>query len=350
MRRGSVTIRLLVMLGLLIAAAVPGLRAGIGGGPKGEDRLTLGAFSVVREALHDGILPAFAEHWRSRTGRTVRFEESYNASGAQARAIAAGFDADIAILSHEGDMDQLVKAKLVDSDWRKQADRGIVVRSLVVIGVRPGNPKGVRDWSDLARPGVAVLYPDPKTSGGARWNINAIYGSKIVDAPKDPRARSDALELLAAVQANVVTMDTSGRQSLATFERGIGDAAVSYENELLLQRKMKGDDAVSYVVPPRTLVIESPAAIVESSVRRHGNAEVAQAFLEFLRSDQGQEILAGYGFRPESGSSETLPLPSDVKPFTVAELGGWKALNTELYGPEGKWTSIFTRGRREAGR
>ena len=158
------------------------------------DRLTIGAYSVVREAFHDGVLPAFAAEWQRRTGRTVVFEESYNGSGAQSRAIASGFDADIAVLSLEGDIERLVEAGLVDRKWNAGPDRGIITRSLVVIGVRPGNPKSIHDWDDLARPGVSVLYPDPKTSGGARWNINAIYGAGLLGdrwrRPVGPRACS----------------------------------------------------------------------------------------------------------------------------------------------------------------
>ena len=137
------------------------------------DTLKLGAYSVVREAFHDALLPAFAARWKEQTGRVVRFEESYNASGAQSRAIAAGFDADIAVLSLEGDMTRLVKAGLVKESWKAGPTRGIVSNSLVVIGVREGNPRQIADWIDLTRRDVGVLYPDPKTSGGARWNLLA---------------------------------------------------------------------------------------------------------------------------------------------------------------------------------
>src|SRR5262249_45274351 len=171
------------------------------------DTLTIGAYSVVREAFHEGVLPAFAAKWKERTGRTVRFEESYNASGAQARAIAAGFDADVAVLSLEGDMDLLVKANLLEKDWKTNPKRGgTVTRSRVVIGVRAGNRKGIKDWDDLARPGVGVLYPDPKTSGGARWNISAVYGAGLLGLKERlPKPDAEAArDLLARVQANVV--------------------------------------------------------------------------------------------------------------------------------------------------
>jgi sulfate/thiosulfate-binding protein len=313
------------------------------------DTLKIGAYSVVREAFRQAILPAFAAHWRRKTGRTVRFEESYNASGAQSRAIASGFDADVAVLSLDGDVNRLVKAGLVKDSWNRVPARGMITRSLVVIGVRDGNPRGVRDWDDLTKPGVDVLYPDPKTSGGARWNINAIYGagllkhrppgSKPGTFTPDPAAGRD---LLAGVQARVVNMDSSGRQSMATFERGTGDAVVTYENELLLQRKMTGK-AAPYVVPPATLLIESPAAVVDASVARHGNRKLAEAFLAFLRSEECQKILVGYGFRPLDPKLDApgrAPLPPRL--FTMADLGGWSKVTREVYDPGGVWDALFT--------
>lgn len=310
------------------------------------DVLTIGAYSVVREALHEKLLPAFAAHWLKQTGRSVRFEESYNGSGAQSRAIASGFDADVAILSLEGDIERLVKEGLVKKNWNAGPAHGMISRSLVVIGVRAGNPKGIRDWVDLAKPEVAVLYPDPKTSGGARWNINAIYGAGLFrNKPNGGKPDAKAgRELLARVQERVVNMDSSGRQSMATFERGTGDAVVTYENELLLQRKLQGIE-VPYVIPPATLLIEGPAAIVDASVERHKNREVAEAFLEFLRTVEAQKILAEYGFRPLDPKLDDKPVPPRL--FTMADLGGWKKINKEVYDPGGIWDSLFTdRGRK----
>jgi sulfate/thiosulfate-binding protein len=316
--------------------ALPGCGAGSLGSVDRPDVLTIGAYSVVREVVHEGLLPAFAQQWKAKTGRDARFEESYNGSGAQSRAIAGGFDADIAILSLEDDITPLVKAGLVSKTWADGPQKGMVTRSLVVIAVRPGNPKGVHDWIDLTRDGVGVLYPDPKTSGGARWNINAIYGAGLLGEGKTAPNKGAAKALLTAVQANVVNMDSSGRQSLATFERGTGDVAVTYENELRLRLKRGGADAgLEAIVPPRTLLIEGPAAIVDASVERHGNRPLAEAFLAFMRSPEGQAILADYGFRP-------LDQPPPPGSFSMADLGGWSKVKAEVYGPNGLWTSIFT--------
>jgi sulfate/thiosulfate-binding protein len=334
-------------LGLALLGPLPGCAPARGQGPR-TDTLTIGAYSVVREAFRQGILPAFAQHWKDRTGRLVRFEESYNGSGAQSRAIESGFDADVAVLSLEGDVDRLVKAGLVRKDWQSGPARGMITRSLVVIGVRAGNPKGIEDWGDLARPGVGVLYPDPKTSGGARWNINAIYGAgllarRIRGGPPDPEA---GRALLARVQAHVVNMDGSGRQSMATFERGTGDAIVTYENELLLQRKLTGAEA-PFVVPSATLLIEGPAVVVDASDKRHGNRAVAEAFLEFLRSDEAQRIFSRYGFRPLDPRLDPDRRALPPRLFTMADLGGWGRVNKAIYDPGGIWDSLFTRRRAE---
>ena len=334
-------LRLVPLLALSIWFATVGCQPSTGPNP---DALKIGAYSVVREVFHDGLLPAFKAKWKAETGREAVFEEAYNASGAQARQIASGFDADLAVLSHSGDMDLLARAGKVKSDWNAGEHKGILTNSLVVIGHRQGNPKSIHDWSDLARPGLGVLYPDPKTSGGARWNINAIYGAALLDARDKNREAPDLAavrELLAGVQANVVNMDQSGRQSMANFfERKTGDAVVTYENELLL--RAREGDPVPYVVPPSTLLIESPVAVVDDSVAKHGNGELVAAFVAFLYSDEGQAIFADYGFRPVGKDADpaSAARPAPARLFTAADLGGWAKLEEELYSTNGLWTAI----------
>ncbi len=314
----------------LILAAVMATLNGCGGPSTdsangSSDVVRIGVYSVVKEAIHDGLIPAFTKSWKAKTGRDVQFEESYNGSGAQARAIKAGQPADIAILSLEDDVELLVKAGLVKSEWKAGTNKGMLTNSLVVIGHRDGNPKGIADWSDLAKPGVGVLYPDPMTSGGAKWNVAAIFG-----------ATEPAGSLLAKVQQNVVNMDASGRQSVGTFERGVGDALVTYENELLLRKKI--GKAIPYVIPKRTLLIESPVALVEANLDKHKNREVAEAFLAFLLSPDGQAILVDYGFRPIDAKG-----PKGV--FRIADLGGWKTVNAEVFGKTGAWTKALMNGK-----
>jgi len=332
-------------LGLAAAALLAAVSAGCGGSSAAPaDSLKVGGYSVVREVLHEAIIPAFSRKWKEKTGRVPEFAESYSASGAQARSIASGFDADIAALSHSGDMEILVKAGKVAGDWRNGPYQGIMTHSLVVIGHREGNPRSIHDWADLGKPGVGVLYPDPKTSGGARWNVNAIYGAGWLEARAKDAGSPDlgpVKDLMTRIQANVVNMDTSGRQSMANFAKfRTGDAVVTYENELLL--RAKEGDAIPYVIPPATLLIESPVAIVGPSVKKHGNEEIARAFLEFLTSAEGQRIFAEYGFRPVNPEAEDAAagLLQPAKVFTIADLGGWKKLADELYSTNGLWTTI----------
>jgi sulfate transport system substrate-binding protein len=336
--------RLALALGLLfvavpIAGCSPGARAP-------SDTLKIGAYSVVREVFHDALIPAFTARWKIQTGRDIQFEESYSASGAQARSIASGFDADLAVLSHRGDMEVLVAAGKVKREWDSGPTHGILTNSLVVIGHRPDNPRQIHDWTDLAQSGVGVLYPDPKTSGGARWNINAIYGAALLASREagggEEANLAAARDLMGKIQANVVNMDQSGRQSMANFaERQTGDAVVTYENELLL--RSKEGKPIPYVIPHSTLLIESPVAIVESAVEKHGNRALAEAFLLFLLSAEGQSIFADYGFRPvnlEVRASAEAKLATPGKLFTMADLGGWAKVEEVLYGSKGLWTEI----------
>ena len=332
------------LLGLSLLALFTGCGGGETASPDqgktSSDILRIGAYSVVKEAFQDGLIPAFTESWKKKTGREVTFEQSYNPSGAQARAIKSGQPADIAVLSLEDDMDVLVQAGLVKSDWNVGPNKGMLTNSLVVIGHRKDNPKAIADWSDLAKPGVGVLYPDPKTSGGAKWNVGAIYGSAWLKSKPD---LAPVRERLAKIQKNVANMDASGRQSVATFERGVGDALVTYENELLLRKK--AGKAIPFVIPASTLIIESPVALVDSNIVVHKNREVAEAFLAFLTSKAGQDILGDFGFRPidpDVPFPAGEPLPKGA--FRIGDLGGWKVVNKQVFGKDGLWTKALLEG------
>ncbi len=311
--------------------------------------LILAAYSVPKEAYERHIIPAFQRHWKQKTGQDVRVRSSYGASGAQARAIMGGFDADVAVLSLEGDVDQIVKAGMISHDWRKAPHGGMISASVVALGVRKGNPKGIKGWEDATRPGVEVLYPNPKTSGGAMWDVIAIYGAglKLAEQPTAGTAVSPqaadawAVDLLTRLQRNVKVMDKSGRESVTTFERGVGDVIVTYENELL--PRVKSGRPYEIIVPAETVWIENPAAVVDKYADRHKVKDVADAFVAFLHGPEAQAAFLELGFRPldpEATPSATAALPRPARLFTIADLGGWEQVSNKLFGAHGLWTRV----------
>jgi sulfate/thiosulfate-binding protein len=308
-----------------------------------SDTLVLGAYTVPKEAYQKEIIPAFQKYWKDKTGRDVKFEESYVGSGAQARAIVSGFEADVAALSLEGDIDKIVEADLITNLWKDRPWHGFITHSLAVIGVRPGNPKNIHDWEDLTSPDVEVIYPNPKTSGGAQWVVNAIYGAglKMSEERGGVEDPDFARDLLKKVQARVKVMDKSARESVTTFERGIGDAIVTYENEALL-RRMQGKD-FEFVMPRATILIENPIAVVDKYAKKHGAMEIAEEFVQFVHTDFAQRAFARYGFRPANPDiakelSEDYPVPPLL--FDIDYLGGWTEVEGSIYGEEGIWTMI----------
>lgn len=305
--------------------------------------LTLGAYTTPREAYSRAILPAFARRWREKTGQEVEFRESYQGSGAQSRAILSGFEADVAALSLEGDIERLVRGGLITHDWRGKGRRGMVSTSVVVLAVRSGNPLGVRDWEDLARPGVKVLIPDPKTSGGAQWNFTAIYGAAMRGRAGVPAGDPDAArDLLRRILANVVMMDKGARESITNFEKGVGDVAVTYENEVLVARQ--AGRHYDYIVPRSTILIENPVAVVDRYADRHGVREAAEAFVEFLWTMEAQRAYAHYGLRPvEQGAGSASPAvyPQIEDLWRIDALGGWLRVSLDLFSPVGAYTRAF---------
>ncbi|MBL8203030.1 MAG: sulfate ABC transporter substrate-binding protein [Blastocatellia bacterium] len=305
--------------------------------------LVLGAYTTPREAYGKAILPAFQKYWKEKTGQDVEFQESYQASGAQARAIASGFEADIAALSLEGDIDDIAEAGLITHDWKANGNRGIVSTSIVVLAVRPGNPKQIRDWTDLTKAGVNVLTPDPKTSGGAQWNVNAMYGAALRGFAGVPKGDvSAAAGFLKDVFRNVTILDKGGRESITNFEKGVGDVAITYENEVLVGRQ--AGQQYDYVIPRSTILIENPVALIDKYADKHGVREVAEAFIQFLSSKEAQRAYAKYGLRPldsDIAKEVQAQYPPVEDLWDIDFLGGWKKVEADIYGAQGAYTKVF---------
>jgi sulfate/thiosulfate transport system substrate-binding protein len=336
----------IALIALMISLAVSVSSQGCDQGSRSNGQkvtLILAGYTTPREAYGKGIIPAFQKYWKEKTGQDVEFQESYQGSGAQSRAIAGGFEADIAALSLESDLDRIAEAGLITHDWKSKPNHGVVSTSVVVIAVRQGNPKGIRDWPDLTRPGLNVIAPDPKTSGGAQWNVNAIYGAALRGAagvPKDDPAA--AKQFLKDVFRNVSILDKGARESITTYEKGIGDVAITYENEVLVGRQ--SGQNYDYVIPRSTILIENPVALVDKYVDKHGVRQAAEAFVNFLLEKEPQRAYAKYGLRPvdQDVAREVqgqYPAVEDL--WKIDYLGGWARVTREIYGPEGVYTKVF---------
>lgn len=319
----------------------PGATAAASG--SGEVKLTLGAYTTPREAYRE-IIPLFQAKWQQEKGQTVSFEESYQGSGAQSRAIISGFEADIAALSLEADIQNIVKAGLITHDWQDRPTKGMVSTSVVAFAVRPGNPKGIKDWADLAKPGVEVLTPNPQTSGGAMWNMLALYGAAqrgyVDGVAKDDDAA--AQDFLKRVLKNVTVLDKGARESITNFEKGVGDVAITYENEILVAQQ--SGEEMDLVIPRSTILIENPVAVVDSYVDKHGTRAVAEAFVDFLFTREAQEVFARYGLRSidpavAQATADRYPEVQDL--WTVDEFGGWAKATPEFFGENGIYTKAI---------
>ena len=291
---------------------------------KGATKLSLVAYSTP-QVVYDQVIPGFQE---TNAGKGVGFLESFGASGDQSRAVEAGLPADVVAFSLAPDMDRLVKAGLVAKTWADTPTDGLISKSVASLIVRKGNPKDIHTWDDLLRPGIKVLTPNPFTSGAAKWNIMAAYGAKS-DGGKDPKAGLAYLRQL--LTKHVTAQDKSGREALQNFASGNGDVLISYENEAITAQK-KGQ-SFDYVIPQKTILIENPIAVTATS--KH--PEQAKAFLAYALSKPAQERFADWGYRPVNqevldANKSKFPNPSGL--FTIADLGGWKKVNDEMFDPE----------------
>jgi sulfate/thiosulfate transport system substrate-binding protein len=309
-----------VMVGVATMVTVVLVAAGCGatGGGGGGNRLSLVAYSTPREA-YAALIPAFQ---KTAAGKGVGFSQSYGASGDQSRSVAAGLPADVVALSLAPDMDKLADAGLVAKDWSSGPDKGMVTDSVVALVVRKGNPKGIRTWDDLVKPGVQVITPNPFSSGGARWNVMGAYGAQI----EQGRSQAEATAYLERLFKNVPVQDKSAREALQTFVGGKGDAMIAYENEAIAAQQ--AGQPVDYVVPDQTILIENPIAVVTRS--RHQTQ--AKGFVDFLRSPQGQGIFAQKGYRPvnpQAAGADRFPRPKGL--FTIDDLGGWDQVTKTFF-------------------
>jgi len=308
----------------------------------GDVKLTLAGYTTPREAYGE-IIPLFQAYWKEKTGQTVTFEESYQGSGAQSRAVVEGFEADVVALSLEADIIRIEKAGLITHDWRSKPYGGMVSTSVVAFAVRDGNPKNIQDWADLAQPDLEILTPNPKTSGGAMWNVLALYGAaKRGHVDGFTADDAGAQDFLLTVLQNVSIMDKAARESITTFEKGVGDVAITYENEVLVGQKA----GINYelVLPSSTIQIDNPLAVVDTYVDKHGTREVAEAFVDFLFTKEAQEIFAKHGLRspdPEvaAATADTYPAIEDL--FTIEEFGGWADATPTFFGDDGIFYKVF---------
>ena len=338
----------LLLLALLLAAC--GSAGGASQAPTdaapaagGETTLILGAYTTPREA-YAKLIPIFKQQWKQQTGETVTFQESYQGSGAQSRAIVGGFEADVAALSLQADIDRIAEAGLIKHDWTAGPTKGMVSRSVVAFAVRKGNPKGIRDWADLAKPGLQILTPNPKTSGGAQWNILALYGAAkrgFVDGvPKDDSAAATAF--LQDVLKNVTVMDKGARESITNFEQGVGDVAITYENEVLVGQQ-NGQD-YELILARSSILIENPIAVIDGYADKHGTRKVADAFVTFLLGREAQQVFADYGLRSiddevAKATAAKYPVIEDL--FTIEQFGGWGKATPDYFGDDGIYSKAI---------
>ncbi len=320
------------MLSAAVVALVALVAAGCGGaadtkdatasGGGGGAKLSLVAYSTPQVA-YDELAPKFAA---TADGKGTSFNSSYGASGDQSRAVESGLPADVVAFSLAPDITRLVKANLVASDWASEPHKGMVTDSVTTFFVRKGNPKHIRTWADLLKPGVEVLTPNPFTSGGARWNIMAAYGAQLKLGKSPEQALAYLKELFTK---HVPVQDKSARDSLQTFTGGKGDVLLGYENEAITA-KQKGEK-IDYVTPDQTILIENPVAVTTKAKPE------AKKFLDFLWTPEAQTIFAKHGYRPVVESvaknfSSQFPQPKTL--FTIDDLGGWDKVMTDFFDPE----------------
>ena len=310
-----------------------------------DQRLLNVSYDPTRE-LYVAVNEAFAAKWNAETGNTVEIRQSHGGSSKQARAINDGVEADVATLALGYDIDAIADAGLIDKNWQARLpDNSSPYTSTIVFLVRNGNPKQIKDWSDLVKPDIQVITPNPKTSGGARWNFLAAWGYALdQNGGDEEKAKAFVKELY----KHVPVLDSGARGSTVTFvERGIGDVLLAWENEAFLAVKELGPDKVEIVVPPHSILAEPTVAVVDTVVDAHGTRKLAEAYLQFLYSPEGQEIAARNFYRPRL--AEVAAKHADQFPkldlFTLAEkFGSWREAQKKFFNDGGIFDEIYQPG------
>ena len=325
------------LLALTLAAAAVGAAA--------KDIILLNVSYDPTRELYADFNKAFAAHWKSKTGDTVTVRQSHGGSGKQARSVIDGLEADVVTLGLAYDIDELAaKGKLLPPNWQQRLRHNSApYTSTILFLVRKGNPKGIRDWDDLVNPGVAVITPNPKTSGGARWNYLAAWGYALKKYGSEARAQ----EFVGKLLANVPVLDSGARGATTTFvERGIGDVLLAWENEAMLAQKELGPDKFDLVAPSVSILAEPPVSVVDKVVDKRGTRAVAQAYLDYLYAPEGQDIVGRHHYRPVdpiAAAKFASEFPK-LKLFTIDEVfGGWAKAQKTHFADGGSFDQVFSR-------
>ncbi|MCC7343587.1 MAG: sulfate ABC transporter substrate-binding protein [Deltaproteobacteria bacterium] len=334
--------RILLILIYLLPSAF-----GIAGGAHAGVTLLNVSYDPTRE-LYQDFNAAFAKDWQAKKGEAVDVKQSHGGSGKQARGVIDGLEADVVTLALAYDIDAIAeKARLLPPDWQKRLpSNSSPYTSTIVFLVRKGNPKGIKDWSDLAKPGISVITPNPKTSGGARWNYLAAWAYALKQPGGD---EAKAKEFVARLFKNVPVLDSGARGSTTTFvERGIGDVFISWENEALLAVRELGKDKFDIVYPSLSILAEPPVAVVDKVVDKRGTRPVAQAYLEYLYTPEGQDIVAKHYYRPRNAAAAAKYAAQFPKLnlITIDEVfGGWQKAQKAHFADGGTFDQIYQPGK-----
>ena len=321
------------------------LATGVLGTAQAQTTLLNVSYDPTRE-LYQDFNPEFARHWKAQTGETVTIRQSHGGAGKQARAVIDGLEADVVTLALAYDIDAIAeKTGKIPTNWQTRlAHSSSPYTSTIVFLVRKGNPKGIKDWGDLVKPGVEVITPNPKTSGGARWNYLAAWGYAL----KQPGgSEQSAQDFVTRLLKNVPVLDSGARGATNTFvQRGIGDVLLAWENEAFLSINELGEDKFEIIVPSISIRAEPPVTVVDGVAKKRGTEKVAQAYLEYLYSPVGQKLAARHYYRPVTPEHAD---PADVARFpkveliTIEDLGGWQAAQTKHFADGGVFDQVYAR-------